>query len=444
MKKQYYPRFKIELIGLFAGFDALDITHWFGDNCQIRVSKSIFEPMGSFSITFLDRIIIDSSSVYSLISPMDGIKIWAGHDGSKDLKCIMRGFVSDIRRDESMGDDGMPTRRVTVTGHDVGKLWLTQKIYFLPTPKDAASVLTSFGFFTKFLGTSPKTLSGSEFLSAVVGYVLLPQLLGLDADQKLSISLVTAGEGDGEVPVHVIQGYQDLSVYQFLYSLLDCGAFHELWMDDPGDGPVDVRWRPLWSGPEGITITSNEMQSISVWRNDTKVSNWFWAFPRAGAMNFQTQAYIEGIRAGNVPDARSYEWCAEKYFGLRKMEVNFSLAPPGWPANADTVTEGQHKAGAVSATEWIKNRSEKLKELNQDNARLENCTIRFCGNEEARPGRWVTVKKGEEDFRFYATKIEHEITLWQSFVTILHGERGEKRSGIVSYREELDLKGALA
>lgn len=442
MKKQYAPRFRAVLVGLFSGFSEIDITNWLGDNCQIRTSKGIFDPMGSFTITFLDKR-MDADSVYARLFPMDGIKIWAAHDGAKDMKCIMRGFVSDIHRDETMGDDGRPVRRVTVTGHDVGKLWITQSLYFLPIPKDAKDLMTSYGIYERFLGTSPKAMPGRRFLASVVGYVLLPQLLKLDQDAKLGLSLASAGESEGDVPAQLIQHLQDISLYQFLYSLLDCGAFNELWMDDPGDGAVDVRWRPLWSGPDGITITTDEMQSISVWRNDAKVSNWFWAFPRATSIISHTQAYIETMRADTLPDARDYKWCAERFFGLRKMEVNYSLAPPGWIANADVVPEQQYVEGEISMTEWIKRRCVKLKDLNKDNSRLESCTIRFCGNEEARPGRWITVKKGDTTYRYYATKIEHEINLWQSFTTTMHGERGEKISGQATYIPELDLKGAM-
>jgi len=44
-------------------------------------------------------------------------------------------------------------------------------------------------------------------------------------------------------------------------------------------------------------------------------------------------------------------------------------------------------------------------------------------------------------FQYYATKVEHEITLWGGFFSVLHGERGEFVSGKGTYRPELDLKG---
>lgn len=443
MKKQYAPRFEVKLIGLYSGFSEIDITHWFGDGSVIRTSKGIMEPHGTFTITFLDKIIDDANSIYAKLAPMDGIKILAAHDGSQDMKCIMRGFISDIHRDETIGDDGRPVRRVTVTGHDVGKLWITQILYFLPIPKDAKDLMSSYGIYEKFLGSSPKLMSGAAFLSAVIFMVISPQLENLEADAKLGIHLNPAPEGEGTVPAYLIQQYQDVSVYQFLYSLLDAGAFYELWMDDPGDGVVEVRWRPLWSGPDGETVTADDIQSISVWRNDSKVSNWFWAYPRAGAVISQTQAYIEAMRAGELPDARKHEACAEKYFGLRKMEVNFSLVPPGWSSNADVTVESQYRIGEKDMTAWIQSRITTLKDLNKDNSLKESCTLRLSGNEKIRAGRWLTVIKKDADFRYYATRVEHEIVLWQSFVTTVHGERGEKRSGDGTYRPELDLKGVL-
>lgn len=125
------------------------------------------------------------------------------------------------------------------------------------------------------------------------------------------------------------------------------------------------------------------------------------------------------------------------------MEVNFALRPEGYAPNSDQPTKEQHQAGIPSMSQWIITLTDKLKKLNQNNSRLESCTAVIEGNEEVRPGTWVTMQKSEAAWMFYAVKVEDHIHLFNSFKTTIHGMRGERLSGDDSYREELDLKGAL-
>jgi hypothetical protein len=65
-------------------------------------------------------------SLYALIEPMDMIEIRAARRPDKfagtKLPLIMRGFVSSVRRSESMGEDGTPNRTIMIQGQDSGKL----------------------------------------------------------------------------------------------------------------------------------------------------------------------------------------------------------------------------------------------------------------------------------------------------------------------------------
>lgn len=441
MKKQYYPQVQVELFGFVSKTGYRDITSWFGDQCTIRVSKGIFEPAGSFSITFLDRPVDKDSSVYAKIAPMDGVRISVAHDGTQPLKTILRGFVCDVRREEGMGEDGRPVRRVVISGQDAGVIWTTQYVYFMPIAKDAADLLTGYGVFAKYLHTMPKPVPGAEFVGTMAS-ILHDHLKTLTAGSRMEMSIAPAAQGEGAVPAALIQYFRNIPIHQFMSSLLDAGAFYELWLDDPGEGPVSLRWRPLWSGPGGETITEDEISAISVFRNHSRVHNWFWAYPRGGALVNHTQAFIEGMRAGGIPDARKLEPSHEQYFGFRQLRVDMSLVPDGWAANADATTRQQNKSGEAAMTAWIQNRTALLKDLNLNNAHLESCTMRVRGNEKIRPGTWLMVLKESEGFLYYATRVEHEIVLWQGYTTTVHGERGERRSGDGTYRSELDLKGA--
>ena len=361
MARQYAPRVQVILHPIVSGGSTMDITDWFGESCVINTSKGVLEPAGSFSINFLDRP-VGGSSVYALVHPMDGIEIRACHDSSKTPKVLMRGFVSRVSREEALDEDGTPVRRVSISGEDVGKVWLTQYLYFLPNAKDQDAVLTRYGILSRYFGSKAKSISGNDFVRQL-GSVLADHVATLTANTKMGLSLGFAPEGEGEIPADLIQSFRDVSFHQFMSSLLDAGAFYELWIDDPGDGEALIRWRDLWSGPGGVSVSIDDIASLQCWRDDSRVSNWYFCWPRGGALLTQTDAYAEASRTGDLCDGRDYEWSKELHFGYRKVEVEFSLRPAGYPANNDQPREPQYQAAKMPMSEWIKKLTGKLKEL---------------------------------------------------------------------------------
>lgn len=442
MARQYYPRVQIILHPIVSNGDTADITDWFGENCIISTSKGMLEPSGSFAINFLDRK-MGNDSVYARVHPMDGIEIRACHNGTREPKTIMRGFVSRVSRDEAFDEDGTPVRRVSISGEDVGKVWLTQYLHLLPTAEDSLLATQGFGVNARYLGNKSKSVPGKEFVKDIGG-VLAKHVATLTANTKMGLTLDFAPEGEGEIPSSLLQSSTDISFYQLMASMLDAGAFYELWIDDPGEGAALLRWRDLWSGPAGVQVTQEDIASIQCWRDDSRVSNWYFVMPRGSMLLSQSDTYQQAIRAGGVCDGRTEDpWSQEKHFGWRKLEVESALMPENYPANNDQPTIYQYQASLPAMDQWVTAKTKRLRELNKDNSRLESCTATLSGNEDMRPGTWVTVQKSDAAFRYYATKVDHQIHLYNSFKTTLHGMRGERLTGGGSYRDELDLKGVL-
>lgn len=442
--RQYSPSVRVIYHNLISGTGAGDITHWFGDGCTIHTSKGVFEPAGNWSITFLDKQ-MGGDSVYARLSPMDAIDIQVSHDGRSAPKTIMRGFVSSVSRSESIGGDGKPARRVTISGQDVGKLWITLSLYInilADDGRDASKILQGLGPVSKFIGESTKNMSGANLLTEFTK-LMHSDLQKMLASSSLDISLVAQPEGEGDVPYQLMQSMRDITYYQFLQHCLDAGVLYELWIDDPGDGDAIVRWREMWSGEEGSFYNEDQIQTANVSRDDSRVSNWFWYWPRTAAMLDAKDVQLEARRVGKGPqDATDYQWCAEKFFGFRKLSVEGSLLPPGWATNADEKSKAANIGGRDSFTDWVAKQTEKLKDMNKDNVRLENCVFRICGDESVRPGKWYTFSKNGVPYRYYAVSVEHEFNFWGGFFTTIHGMRGEKWSGQGSYFSELNLSGA--
>lgn len=442
--KQFAPRFRVTLFQVASGGGTYDITNWLGESCVIRTSKSVTEPAGTFSITFVDKP-LGKESLYGRIAAMDAIEIRAAHDGRKEPKLLMRGFVSDVRREEVVSGEGKVMRRVTITGQDLGKLMLVHRIHFLPEATEQQLVLSGYGALLKYFGASPKPMQADEFVGKFAGILNdhLKHVLGSTKLDHLSVS--PKSNVEGMVPPQLVGPLTEMSYYQAMAYLLDVGAFNELFTEDHDDGSFLVA-REVFSGPDGASIDEEDVKASIVSHGDARVANWFWVTLRGSQLVTQVSSLIEAERtARDSYDARSYRWAKSEIFGWRKMQVDAHLFPPAY-ANSDSPPLETYEADQRAIYPWLEKRMRKLQELNRDNAVLESAVLRVCGNEDIKAGEWLTLNKSDVPFRYYASKVEHEIQLLQSFETVVHGERGQgflKRLGGGLYRPELNLKGAM-
>ena len=448
-KRQYFPQFKVTLFQVAEGRSATyDITDWFGEGCSIHTHKSVREPAGQFQLVVLDKKHEwpdGDHSVYTRVAPMDVIEIRATHDGSQGAtKLIMRGFVSDVRRDESMGGDGKPVRRVTISGQDIGKLMLIHMIHFYPVAKEKSLVLNGYGVLIKYFGPSPKPYQANEF-AATFADIMNEHLDSLLSDSDLyGLQISAQPLIDGIVPAPFAAALENMTFYQAMCNLLDVGPFHELFTEDNDDG-ADLIVRENFTGDEGITFTTDDVVAASVFRSDAQVSNWFYAFPRAGGLQEQITLMMVADKCINNANAREVESCKEDVYGWRKMQVNFSLYPPQH-GDESAPLEDEYKTNQTSVLEWTNEKTLKLRLMNYKNAQLEHGRFRIRGNEEAKAGTWATLNKGDVVDRYYIVSVGQEISFYGGWTTTLEMERGdgyETRKDAGLYREELNLSGAI-
>lgn len=159
---------------LFSSTNVYDVTKWLGEGSVVRVQKSVRGEGGAFSIDFVDQLNGLTDTLYSLIEPMDMFEIrfasnayqYAGANGQQ-LPIMMRGFVSDIERSQSMGSDGKPRRTIHVTGHDYHKILQIIQIYNMPATPDVANLISSFPMFSKY-GEAFNVKGSTAFVMSVL------------------------------------------------------------------------------------------------------------------------------------------------------------------------------------------------------------------------------------------------------------------------------------
>jgi hypothetical protein len=234
-----------------------DLTSWLGEGSVVRVQKSVRDPAGAFSISFVDELMNNlTDSLAYMFEPMDLIEIRFAGDAYKyartngqQLPIIMRGFVSDVTRDQSMGSDGKPRRAVHVTGYDYQKLLQLIQIFNMPLTPDVANLISSFPLFSKY-GPDLNVQNSTDFVQQVFNLIVNPYIAGMQAAGATSGAALLEVATDIQVPDALMSvqlgAFNSGSVQELLQAYLDIGPFNEFFIEDRDAGA----WGP--AGPYAV------------------------------------------------------------------------------------------------------------------------------------------------------------------------------------------------
>lgn len=482
----YAPKFRVilhKVSGLKTGdvvLGPLDITGWFGDGSSIQTSKNLRSPCGTFTLSLADKVFMKPTqrgptapfndqpiSLYTLIHPMDVIEIIAARDGSNTERVLMRGFVSEVRREETMGNDGKPSRRVTFRGHDFGKVLMTQIMHFLTMydNSDAAAALTGFAQLEKYFkefSTTGQAVTAASFLNtfAEITQTYLRNILGserLFGDAKIKEPYKIAAVSQdlvGTVEVKTFTSTNDVPFWDFLSSNLDVGPLNELYLLDGGSSSFLI-CKPNFTHysiyNENLCINDAELISISTSRNDERVANWFWLSIQQSQLLSNATAQQEAKMTGedcHVTPADLKFYNDKEVYGFRKMEASVKLFPPAYidQHDQDAATIASNQA---TYFDWLTKRNKTLRDLNIKNVWYENSVMHILGTSRAQVGETMYLTRGTtKKTEHYVVQVDHNIQPFQSYTTTLHTERGTGALDFDStlngnYYRDLNLKGAL-
>lgn len=491
--KVYAPQISVRLIkaisrtaGLAPGIPAaarygslaaFDLTPLLAEDAAIQTSKSVRDPAGGFSITLSDKALSDKKgildSVYALVEPMDLVEIRFCRDPASYQKpsdrppLVMRGIVTTVSRSESM-QGGRPARSVTIAGQDFGKVLQIMQIYYLYDSGVIASgsnVLSEFAFFAEYASAgAAKIQSAKDFVSAVVSGVINPKLKTMtqfahgDAVSAKVINqwnpVVTI---EGAVEPFLVSSLYNISLHQFLSTLLDVGPFNEMFVEDVPDG-INLVVRPApfigldgkliqGSMPDVTVITDADIIGGQVSRSDQGVANYFWVEnARFGLFSNEDQRLL--AVTGDASNFVKFDYlnCQSAIYGPRKMEVQSSLQSPAI-INSDAPTKDQVPPQTGLYADWLSERRRILAEINKDNVLFESGTLQIKGNERIKAGTYLEVRRANaKPFRFYVVGVNHSFAPFQGFTTSLSLERGTSfveraKSEQPQYRVEIGAEG---
>lgn len=404
-----------------------------GEGGEVSVHKSIYEPMGSFVITFPDQPAINLDTVYAAIEPMDGMTIRMARspeDYNGELPVIMRGFVRQVRRAETMGDDGKPRRLVIVSGNDYGLIFNNFQIIHRRRFDLVEALLSSFRMYAQFpeVGGEP-ALPAREFYRRMVDVVNGSYLGNIGGASAIGTDITVDNGWIVMVGVQTFEGP--------LWSLMMRHAdtpWNELFIEDREERPTLV-YRPApWVSiddrlladatyPGSEVIAPNDIKKIDISRSDRDIANIYWVDSQPSSMHGNIQPLFANAESVVLDHPNSdADLYGLRMMNLTTMQMGGDAPPPAQPAHQKPDVQTQIDLDVV---DWVMKRREKLIAMNRDNVEFESGNIVLKGDERVRAGRYLWLQRGGFGARYYVTAVDHSFAPFSHFTTSCRVARGD-------------------
>lgn len=431
-----------------------DLTPFLNEGSSITTHKETNSPSNSFTISLVDQPVYKGEqkiSVYGALSPMDGVVIRMSHVGEPTM--VFRGVITDVSLDESMSNDGRPSRRVTITGGDYGVFLRIMQI----TAVKGATIAQLIGgmtgsAFEDIFGIQFAVMPAGEFVEKLVNSVLNPLIAEILNSFYIDLSVdVTKAD-----PVDLVSpfGYQanvQGTMWSHIQTHGNIGPFYEILFEDFEDKTVLVYRKPPYRAlamngdgaylSEVTSATDIEIDPVDVIsckrsRTERNVANWFIVRAPRGAFDTSRDQWLESLRTnsdrmttedlspttGNPNEKKGGRLsCAQNIYGFRLLEVD--------TMHGVGMSQGKKAADLasdfLSFDEYMWKQTEFIKQSNWDNVVFESGSIQCKGNAAYAPGTYVSIEwRSDVRFTAYVTAVTHQFEPFRGFTTSLQFIRG--------------------
>lgn len=426
----------------------IDLTGFLGEMGGVTTNRGINQPAGTFSVTLADKLdALSHDTLYASIEPMDMVVIRFARQQKGELPIVMRGLVSNVSRDESMGQDGKPHRTITVTGHDFGKFLQIMQISYLKEYIYGNYLLTSVPMYEAYgLWFGNQTPSGfvKSIMNSLVSGEELPgkpapflKAFFLKSGLESWVQFdVDASVVDARVGPFGMTNYEG-DVWTLMSNWCDIG-WNELFIEDREDSAYLV-YRPVpyydlkgdlimaedgaWHDDEE-RVAIAEVESLSLSRADSNVANFFQVdAPMAEIINPEW-IKIQALQNGLALEEGNRN-CSPDIYGLKKMTARTNQSADTSVDMSLQADRSIKPAQSAAMGDWYKKRLRQLRAMNENNVLYEEGSLSMRGNEAIKPGMYIILTRGSRASRFYVTAVSHQFTPFQSFKTTLQLTRGE-------------------
>lgn len=429
----------------------IDLTPYLGEGGAVSVSRSVREPAGMFSITLVDRMEPEASdSLYGLFEPMDVVHIRmarsvADYAGKVELNMplIMRGFITSIRRDQVITEEG-PRRAVVITGQDYGKILQIMRIVYHMGMPIGVNLISAFKLTASYNVEAKLFDDAAEFVEEIVEKIVLPFLKdmrseateeGVGDSSPVEDILVEATYGaNGSVSPFGANQWDGGTIYDLLAYFGDVGPWNELFIEDREDAPYLV-YRPTPfrnlkgeliqdAAVEPLTVDVNdvELMAYSIERTDAAVGNYYWVEAPRYTLPSGVLLRLTALDGGMPPSPylKDYRNSAPEFYGTRMVETTSQQG-----IRTDGLPEAEHDESNDEGVKLLADKRRVLIENNRDNVVFEQGTMQLRGNERIKAGCYVRLTRtGGLVANHYAYQVNHDFVWGGAFTTSIVFERG--------------------
>lgn len=425
----------------YSGADRqVDLTPFLSEGGAVKVTKGIHDPAGGFAIAFSDQLDGPTQdTLYARIEAMDMIEIRGAREphsfAGQKLPLIMRGFVSTVRRSESISQDGTPQRQVVIQGQDSGKLFqifrlFSEAIYGQGNDPylDVFRLQAATGIEAAFL---PVRHAMEQLVHRVVNRRV--SVMHAYADQAVPQLRFRGTVTKGVVSPNLIAPFE--GAYWDLVLMMADRPWNEVFIEDEEEAPVMI-FRPtpyknikgdfIMDGaadPGTIELDAAQVVHLDVARSDDRVANFFYVPPGASMIDASGAVNIASVASGSPFDT-AYGNNRPELYGLRKMVHDSRLLPETIGGLPSQLPEGQRQAAVGGIVQWHIQRGRDLRDINRDNSVLEEGSAVVQGSEKIKPGRFLRLTRGDLVAEAYVSKVSHTIAPLDGWTTQVNLERG--------------------
>lgn len=431
----------------------IDLTPYLGEGGAVSTAKSLYAPKGRFQIVIPDKPYriqgrVDDS-FYGIVEPMDRVEIRMARNASEHpdgMPIVMRGFVREVSRSETMGSDGRPQRQVTISGDDYGMFGEIAQLNVLGMKPLGLSPLSAL--WPADLGASGGVGPALEQVRILLESLINAQINRMRDPHGGEVGPRDRGIQDIKLAGSVTEGFfwahlllqQEGTAWKKLMDVADT-PWNEIFIEDRDDGPylvyrptpwVDLDGKPIDNMGQQIAVTEIEdtfdfVQRATYSRSDEAVYNVIWSAVHNPQEN-NNAALAAAIAGSDMQDYLVGEYgqdgsykheslnSAPSIYGVR-IVVRDTMHYPG----GEHPPAGNQAAVQVVVTdngaEWAKLRRKWLIAANRDNVMWDSGDLTVRGNEKLRIGVHYILTRGQFRARHYVTEIGHHFAPYSGFTS---------------------------
>jgi hypothetical protein len=420
----------------------IDLTPFLNEGSSVTTQKTLNSPNGGFTIRLGDQWAAAwGSSIYGLVEPMDAVEIRMSRVGKPVL--VMRGMVTDITIDKSIGSDGKPSRNVTITGGDYGAFLRMIQIHSI-RGQDISTLIATMSkeYLKEVYGIPNGTMPAGDFMTALTVMVINDHIANVGNPSLPQITDINTKGADDLDQVYMLgfQANPNGTMWSHIQEHGNLGPFYEMFFDDFETETALVYRKPPFKklnkegGSEFIfpasrqaevetfTVKPNEITAIRQSRSEHDVSNFYYA--RAAKTDFFSDMdtiLMSVMGDGSKLSTKDHPNCEQSVYGFRMMDINTN--------HGNTLEPGQdmatNKAGNSNLSTYMLQQIKYLQDCNVDNVVFESGTIRCAGRPEYKVGRYCEIDWGNGvKFTGYVVSVSHTYEPYKGYTCSLQFIRG--------------------